>query len=140
MHALEHVITVAATPSAVFTALTTKAGLRAWHTADAENDGAPGGIWHLGASGSAPFAWEVIEAEPDTAVGWRCQSGPGTSPGSEVHYAITPQPDGRTDVYLVHSGWSTRDGNFTKCNTLWGGLLAHLKRYLESGDASPMFV
>lgn len=96
-------------------------------------------MWHLGKSGRSAFEWEVTEAVPNNAVGWTCLSGPGMSKGTTVHFAISAQPDGRTTVYVIHSGWASREGNFTKCNTLWGGLLAHLKKYLETGQPGPMF-
>ncbi len=139
MHTLEHELNIDSTPSAAFAALTREHGLQSWHTADARGDGPLGGLWHLGAAGNTPFVWEVVEATPNDVVGWRCQSGPGTSSGTVVHYVIDATPDGRIRISLIHSGWQAQDGNYRKCNSLWGGLLTHLKRYLETGKPSPMF-
>ncbi len=139
MPTLEHEVTIASTPSSVFQALTTQEGLRSWHTAEVSGDGPLGGEWHLGKSGKDAFVWEVTQATPNNVVAWKCTSGPGTSAGTQVHYVIDVQPDGRTKVILIHSGWESEDGNYKKCNTLWGGLLVHLQRYLETGVPAPMF-
>jgi uncharacterized protein YndB with AHSA1/START domain len=139
MYTLEHELNIDSTPSAAYEALTTEKGLRSWHTGDATGDGPSGGLWHMGKNSKTPFVWEVIELTPDNVVGWRCQTGPGTSPGTVVHFVIDAKPDGRINVSLIHSGWQSKDGNYRKCNTLWGGLLTHLKRYLETGTRSPMF-
>lgn len=139
MESLEHEVTINCTPSAAFEAVTTQAGLRAWHTADATGSGPNSGVWNLGKDSRAPFTWEVTESTPDLSVVWRCLQGPGSSPGTQVHFVIDVQPDGRTKVTVIHSGWSSRDGNYRKCNTLWGALLHHLQQYLETGQPSPMF-
>ena len=137
MHALEQRITISSTPSLVFQALTTEAGLRAWHTADATGVGT--GLWHVGKSGKSGFEWEVVESTPDDTVAWSCVAGPGTSPGTAVRYTLSANPAGGTDVFLTHSGWKSREGEFDRCDDRWAALLASLKAYLESGEASPVF-
>lgn len=139
MHTLEHEIVVASTPSRIYEALTTQNGLQAWHTRDARGLGPDGGQWTLGEHGGAAFVWAVTEMAPDNVVAWECISGPGTSPGTKVHYVLDLTDDGRTRVTLIHSGWESQDGNYKKCNTLWGGLLTHLKNYVETGTPDPMF-
>lgn len=137
MHALEQSITINSTPSLVYQALTTEAGLQAWHTADATGVGT--GLWHLGKSGKSGFEWEVRESTPDDTVSCACIDGPGSSPGTEVRYTMSANPAGGTDVYLVHSGWNSREGEYDKCDDRWAALLASLKAYIESGVPSPVF-
>ncbi|TJV33741.1 MAG: hypothetical protein E5Y18_14640, partial [Mesorhizobium sp.] len=52
-----------------------------------------------------------------------------------VEYVFEDMPDGRTHVSRKHGGWPHREGNFQKCNTLWGAMLFQLKR--SSRAANP---
>jgi hypothetical protein len=56
-----------------------------------------------------------------------------------VIFELSPADHGRTLVECTHAGWPGTHGNYRKCNTLWGVLLHHLKRYAETGTAMPAF-
>lgn len=139
MATISHEIKINASRSTVFNALNTREGMQGWHTADVQGDGSVGSVWQLGFSGQLTFEWEVIAAELDERVEWRCVSGPGDSPGTTVQYILSDAPNGQTLVVQEHSGWASEEDNFRKCNTLWGVLLHHLQQYAESNQARPAY-
>ena len=139
MAEIRHEIKIAATPARVYAALTTLDGVRSWHTPLAEGTGAVGSTWAFVFTGRAEFDWEVVGSEPDKRVEWRCTNGPGDSVGTTATYTITAADGGRTLVELAHSGWPGTEGNFYKCNTIWGGLLHHLQQYVETDTPSTTF-
>ena len=133
---IQHAISIGAGVDRVFEAITTKSGLSGWNTANVEGDGKVGSEWTLHYSGRPEFVWRV-DKSGDRTVSWTCMRGPGDSVGTVAQYVLEPLPDGRTRVSFTHDGWPGTHGNFIKCNTLWGGLLHHLKDFVESGQATP---
>jgi len=59
--------------------------------------------------------------------------------GTTATFTIVSTPDGRTRVRVTHGGWPHDEGNFIKCNTIWGALMDHLREYVESGVSDPAF-
>jgi hypothetical protein len=114
-------------------ALTTRQGLLGRNTSHVAGDGNVRSEWILSYAGRPEFAWRVDQAD-DRRVIWTCTRGPRDSVGTTAEYILTPLEDRRTRVFLTHAGWPHTGGNFTKCNTLWGGLLHHLKEFVESGN------
>ena len=135
-HAIEHEIAVRADPAQVHRAVSTSDGLRGWNTSHVAGDGSVGTDWVLSYSGKPEFSWRVDRSDESNVL-WTCTRGPGDSIGTTVSYVLTPLPDGRTRISLKHAGWPHREGNFTKCNTLWGELLVHLKKFIESSLPAP---
>jgi uncharacterized protein YndB with AHSA1/START domain len=135
---IEHEISILAPPADVLTAITSRDGLAGWNTSGVAGDGTVGSEWVLDYAGRAQFAWRIDRVGHDKVV-WTCTRGPGDSVGTTVEYALFVRPDGRTRVALVHDGWPHTRGNFVKCNTLWGGLLHHLKAFVESGKPVPAY-
>ena len=139
MVAIDHELKIRATPERVFEAFTTAQGLKSWHSAHVEGDGAPGHAWRFRFTGRPTFRWEVTECSPPTLVAWRCVEGPGDSVGTSVTFRLSRVDEGRTLVELTHAGWPGTHGNFRKCNTYWGVLLHHLQQYVETGAPCPTF-
>lgn len=139
MAEIAHEIKIDASAERVFAALSTPDGMRGWHTAAVDGGGVVGTDWRLRFEGGPTFAWRVTASDPDRMVEWECVEGPGDSVGTRVTYLVRPLDDGRTLVEQRHSGWPDTDGNFRKCNTLWGLLLDHLRRYVETERAAPAF-
>jgi uncharacterized protein YndB with AHSA1/START domain len=137
---ITHEIRIAATPEHVFRALTTAVELSNWYTAGVAGTGATGSEWHFHFTGRPDFRWRIVAAEPARRVAWQCVAGPGDAAGTTVDYEIAATDDGRTLVTCTHAGWPHTEGNFRKCNTIWGGLLHHLKDYVETGVPRPTFV
>jgi uncharacterized protein YndB with AHSA1/START domain len=134
---IQHEIALRAGAKKIYEALTTRQGLLGWNTSHVSGDGTVGSEWILSYGGDPDFAWRIDRADAGKVV-WTCTRGPGDSVGTTVEYTVQPAEGGRTCVFLTHDGWPHPEGNFTKCNTLWGGLLHHLKDFVESGKAAPL--
>ena len=110
---------------------------RRWQT-PRRGDGAVGSTWRFIFDGRPEFAWRIDEAGP-SRIAWTCTAGPGDSAGTEAVFTIATASDGKTHLLLGHTGWADTDGNFRKCNTIWGVLLHHLKQAVETGAPAPAF-
>lgn len=137
MAAINHETKIKASPSKVFEALSTLKGLRAWHSTEVEGDSHLNGIITFSANGKPTFQWKVIEMVPNKKVIWECLAGPGDSVGTQTIYALSETEDQRTLIDFSHTTWPNEQGNFRKCNTLWGVLLYHLKNYVEKNEVDP---
>ncbi|MBR0648780.1 SRPBCC family protein [Roseomonas terrae] len=137
-HALKHEIAVTADATTLRAALSTAEGLRGWNTPHVDGTGQAGSDWILKYSGRPDFVWHIDRNEPQ-AILWTCTKGPGDAVGTTASFSIATLPDGRTRVSVTHGGWPHDEANFTKCNTIWGALMHHLRVYAESGVAAPAF-
>ncbi len=135
---INHEIKINASPQAVYDALTTASGLRSWHTARTEPSDAKGQTFTMHPEDGPEFEWKVVKADSRT-VEWQCVKGPGHSVGTTARFSFSPLEDGRTHLEFSHSGWPDTSGNFRKCNTLWGVLLFHLRKYLNTYKADAAF-
>lgn len=134
---INHEIKINAPREKIFKALSTLNGLKSWHTAHIEGNTALHEILTFTSSGKPSFRWKIAQLEPSQLVEWECVEGPGDSVGTQVIYKLSTTEDNRTLVELSHAAWPGEQGNFRKCNTLWGILLHHLKNYMETGKAEP---
>lgn len=134
-----HEIKIRAARATVFDALTTKSGMQGWHTAHVDGDGSMGSTWHLEFPDAPSFDWQVTTSTTNECVEWECVAGPGDSVGTTVTFDLADTDDGRTLVRHTHAGWPDEEGNFRKCNTLWGVLMHHLKQYAETNTAQPAY-
>jgi uncharacterized protein YndB with AHSA1/START domain len=135
-----HRITIDASKEDVFEAITTTEGLQGWYTATAEGDaGHEQEIKLHFKSKEGPFHWKVLIPEPGSTVRWECLEGPGTAAGSKAFFQLTDRGDGRTTVDLDHEGLDEADEKHKVCNTMWGALMLHLKKYVETKRSEPAF-
>jgi Activator of Hsp90 ATPase homolog 1-like protein len=137
-HVLNHEINISAQLDTIRAALTTARGLQGWNTPLVEGTGDQGTQWILRYSGQPEFHWRIDHNEPRDVL-WTCTQGPGNAIGTSVHFTLLPAKKSRTTVRLRHEGWPHERDNFVKCNTLWGSLMHHLKKYAESGETDPAF-
>lgn len=137
MATINHEIKIQATPEKTFKALSNLNDLKAWHTAQIDGKPELNGVLSFKGNGSPTFLWKIVQLEPGKKVAWECIEGPGDSVGTKAIYTLSKTPDNRTLVELSHTSWPHEEGNFRKCNTLWGVLLHHLKNYVETGKAEP---
>jgi hypothetical protein len=56
-----------------------------------------------------------------------------------VTYTFAQAPDGRVRLAFAHEGWPHQEGNFAKCNALWGMMLHQLRAYAEHGRVAPAY-
>lgn len=134
---INHEIKIQALPEKTFKALSNLNDLKGWHTAHMDGKPELNGTLSFNGIGKPVFLWKVIELEPNKKVVWECIEGPGDSVGTKATYTLSKTADERTLVELSHTSWPDQQGNFRKCNTLWGILLHHLKNYVETGKAAP---
>jgi uncharacterized protein YndB with AHSA1/START domain len=134
---IDHEIKIKAPQTTVFTALTTVEGLRAWHTSWVDGNADAGGV--IAMHSDPEFEWRVAKAEQPHRIEWECIKGPGNSVGTTARFDLSTTADGRTFVELSHAGWIDTGANYRKCNTRWGILLHHLRKYAETGKADPVF-
>lgn len=136
---IEHELKMNSDAPTVYQALTTQKGLESWHSARIEGSLALHGQFTLSHKNHPSFVWKMTDLTPNQQVTWECIEGPGNAPGTKVQFRLTPCADGRIFVECAHEGWSESNEHFTKCNTLWGMLLNHLKEFVEHGTINPTF-
>ena len=138
MPTVSQAITIDAPKLAVYKALTTTDGLLGWYSDQVEGNPDKGGEFTLSfTKHEGPFRWKVTAAEPGALVQWTCVAGPGQSTGTVVTFRLSETGKGRTAVELDHEGFEDTDQKLKVCNTLWGGLVLHLRKYVESHDLAP---
>lgn len=137
-HALRHAVTIKADAANVRDALTTLKGLKGWTMAEVSGVGEVGGQWSLVYAKGPTFVWKIT-AHDANKIAWICLQGPGDAAGTRVTFDLGKTPDGRVRVGFAHDGWPHQEGNFSKCNALWGMMLHHLRAYAEHGKAAPSY-
>lgn len=137
MAEITHEIKINAPLDKTFKALSTLNGLKSWHTADIEGNLSPNEVLTFKGEGKPVFRWKIIKIEPNKELVWECIEGPGDSIGTETIYTLSKTSDNCTLVEMSHTSWPDQGGNFRKCNTLWGILLYHLKKYVETNHPEP---
>ncbi len=68
-----------------------------------------------------------------------CLGGPGASTGTFVSFRLTDTNDRGTSLELDHGGLDEEDDKNTVCNTMWGALMLHFRKYLETKLPQPAF-
>ena len=80
-----------------------------------------------------------VTAAGDHKCAWKCARGPGDSARTTVTFALGKNQQGRVHLTFDHAGWPHQEGNFAKCNSLWGMMMHHLKGYVEKGKVAPAY-
>jgi len=142
MNTIEHRITLKAPISAIVEAITTPRGLEGWFSDKVTAHLVHGAVTLDFHEADGPFHWRIGApsggpSAPVKTVRWTCVAGPGSAPGTTVTFALTEKSDGRTVLDLDHEGFEDTDEKRRTCNTLWGGLMTHLKRYVETDEKRP---
>ena len=138
MTKISHEIRINAPTADVFRMVSTIDGLKGWYTTRIEGDMASRKTIRVHADGRPSFCWRISELHPPTVSRWECVEGPGTAPGATVTFRLSAKDD-RTQVQLDYEGLPEDNPAFLTCNTLWGAMLSHLKKYAETGEPSPAF-
>lgn len=106
--------------------------------AEVSGGGGVGSRWTLKYADGPRLVWEVASQGADSVV-WKCVEGPGDSAGTSVSFNLGKTPHGRVSLAFAHSGWPHQQGNFEKCNALWGMMLHRLRGYAEHGKTAPAY-
>ena len=133
-----HLISIGAPREAVYGALTTPEGVRAWWTRDA--DLAPG----VGGTGNFRFYGgklatqvRVAELEPPVRVVWTTTSSFRPEwMGTTIVFDLRASEDG-TVLAFAHRGFAEPDDIYAMTTTGWAYYLVSLQQYVETGDGAP---
>jgi hypothetical protein len=131
-HSLRHAVNIASNADELRKAVTTAHGLKGWTGADVSGDGSR---WTLTYTNGPTFVWEIASRDPHEVV-WKCIEGPGDSAGTTATFTFDKVSDGRVHLKFEHAGWPHQEGNFAKCNTLWGLMLHQLRAFAEQGKVA----
>ena len=129
-----------APPSAVYRALTTLDGLRAFWTPTAQMPTASVGELAVFTfnSGAVVFRMRIEALDEAAAVVWRCVGNEDAWTGTAVTFGLEDL-GGRTRVDFAHRGWLSADGLYARCAHDWSQVLAQLKLHVETGTVAPYF-
>jgi uncharacterized protein YndB with AHSA1/START domain len=130
-------LTLAASPAAVFGALTTTDGLGAWWT-PVTGDGLTGGVLTFDFGPEATAVMHVDEAEFGVGVRWTntaCVQEDWV--GTTLHFDLEARADGGTELRFRHDGLTPRLECFTDCKSGWDHFIQSLGAYVETGVGNP---
>ncbi len=139
MAMISHKITIQAPEDRVFQALSSLAGLKSWYVPKIEGTVGKNQEAVFSFADEKPFRWKFIEVKPNSLVTWKCTEGPGAAAGTTVTFCVSSKGANQTVVECDHADWPEGHSAFKACNTFWGILMGHLKKYVETGQAEPAF-
>ena len=132
-----------AKPSAIYAALTTAEGLRAWWTEDCDVGTDVGGT-HVFRFGPHRKEFRIEALVPNREVRWHCTAARIVGlkrgdewVGTEARFRIQPLGQGRTRLTFEHLGLVPEFECWDICQDGWRHFLASLKMLLESGRGTP---
>ncbi|MFT5049641.1 MAG: hypothetical protein ACI8QZ_001034 [Chlamydiales bacterium] len=145
MQQITHFVTIGASPERVFWALTTLEGLSGWWTERASIDGPFDGVLKFQFLPDFNPSMEVIEAEENLRVKWKCVSGHTAWRDSEFRFDLMYAPAGevRADPNLTQVlfrqtfAFELDMELYGMYNYNWGHYLTSLKALCETGTGQP---
>ena len=129
---------VNATPDTVRRALTTTEGIASFWTDEADVPAEVGETLTLGFP-EAPLPFDLLLAQSDDKVIiWRTVTFPPQWVGTDIGWELSGG-DGTSTVAFRHGTFAdeTEEGQVAY---VWGQVMVQLKRYLETGVATPVFM
>ena len=123
-----HRVDIDAKPDEAFKALTTIEGQRGRWFSTATGSAAKGGDFKFGFCDM-----QVIAAEPDKLVHWRCTRGPDEWLNTEVTFRLDWKED-QTFVVFKHAHWKEQVEFMHHCSTKWATFVLSLRDLLETSD------
>jgi uncharacterized protein YndB with AHSA1/START domain len=132
-------VPIAATPDRVYTAITEKAGLERWWSAEVVSaEPRVGSATEVRFRGGAfVIKLEVAGLEPLRTVAWNMRQGAPEWAGTSVTWELAPMDAQHTRVRFSHRGYPSVNGSFATVNFSWGFYLSSLRDYLEKGQGRP---
>jgi hypothetical protein len=80
---------------------------------------------------------QVITADPDKLVRWRCIRGPDEWLDTEVSFRLD-QKEGQTFVLFKHADWKEPVEFMHHCSTKWATFLLSLRDFVEKAGGHPV--
>ncbi len=140
MDSINHEIEISASPETVYSAISTRQGIKSWFTPKVEGSGAVNSEWKLFFKDQPEFHWRISASDTNKRIVWDCLKGPGNSVGTSVIFDILPRKNEKTLLIISHLNWPDNDQKLRKCNTLWGIIIHHLKKFAESNISNPAYI
>lgn len=131
-----HDFPIGVSPSRVFEAITTPAGLDQWWTVRSAGAPIPGSEYQLWFGPEYDWRAVVSIARPNEAFELRISKAVVDWLGTRVGFVLTPGGHG-TQVQFHHSGWNGASEHFRISSYCWAMYLRVLRRYLELGEKVP---
>lgn len=127
---------IKASPTQVYRAITTPAGLDAWWTKRSSGEpreGAEYGLWF-----GPEYDWRarVTRAVPDSEFELEMTRADDDWRGTRVGFHLTPRGDG-TWVQFHHTAWPGANEHYRISSHCWAMYLRVLRRFLEHGESVP---
>lgn len=137
---LMHMVTIKADADRIYEALSTGKGLASFWTRDSHAEPKVGSIARFGFGGPV-LEMKVEELVPGKRVRWSTNGGFDAWNGTTVTWDIKHGEDGANEVWFDHDGWpaSLPAKDTASVNFTWGGIVARLKEYAETGKPVPYF-
>jgi len=136
-----HRIGIKSSATKVYDALTSLTGLSHWWTEEVKGEEKLGGKieFHFTSpkgEDMGTMIMEVLDLNPQKAVGWRCLSGPKEWIGTDITFDLSEQ-DGQTIVIFRHKNWREEVEFMGHCSMKWATFLLSLREYVETGKGKP---
>ena len=144
---IRYQLTINASPSRVFDALTDQVHVARWWTPDCTLEQKSGGhaTLEFKAADGHLDGYSLMRIEkliPAQLVQWKCleQDYQGNTDwiGTTIRFRLSPNGRGGTDIDFAHLDWKDAADTFQRCTDGWHHVLAtSLKNYLETGKGEP---
>jgi uncharacterized protein YndB with AHSA1/START domain len=135
-----HRIGIDSTPEKVYSAITSKNGLRSWWTVDVDGESRECSVLIFGFyNRTVVFRMHVDELIPNESINWTCLGDPPEWKDTKLSWKITQKNENQTILSFSHTGWGSIEGEYKMCNTTWGHLMILLKEYAEKNTVNPYF-
>jgi uncharacterized protein YndB with AHSA1/START domain len=133
-------ISIAASPSRVFSALTTLEGIAGWWTSQISGGGLAGDQLDLGFVGlDEQITMAVESVVSERAVTWRCDSHSGHPEwvGTRITFQIDPVPPDGSRLSVTHLGLVPSLNCYEQCFAGWEHFMRSIKGYAENDLGMP---
>lgn len=136
-----HRIGIKASPSRVYDAVATIAGVAGWWTRDATGSDRKGGtvnvrFLHQGGDEIGQMEYELVTLDPGREVTWRFIAGPPEWIGTEASFKLSQDGD-TTVINFGHRHWKEPVEFMAHCSMKWAVFLLSLRDLVELGKGQP---
>lgn len=132
-----HQLSIRATPTQIYQALTDRKGLSNWWTRHVAIEPMVNSIGQFTFDhGNTVVKMKVIKLIPNRSIVWHCMGGFPEWEDTQISFDIEVTREG-TLVHFAHRGWRRTSGNYPKYNFDWAKHLVSLRNFLEKGKGFP---
>lgn len=137
--------TVQATPTKVYSALTTTEGLRGWWTHEYQGETKVGGTIRF-RFGTTHKEMRIEKLDPNHEVRWLCTVAHINHPslthkdewvGTQIVFRLTPEDNNQTRVDFEHIGLTPEFECYDLCDNGWRYFINSLQQFVETGKGTP---